>query len=74
MSINDTKEYFGKSYTAVEYIEPIDFIPTDDDMQCRICAVEPFFCEMKNECHGEIPFVFVKTEYADAMNFIGFMK
>ena len=39
MSINDTKEYFGKSYTAVEYIEPIDFMPTDDDIQCKICAV-----------------------------------
>ena len=35
MRINDTKEYFGKSFTAVEYVEPMDFQPTDDDPQCK---------------------------------------
>jgi hypothetical protein len=73
MSINDTKEYFGKSYMAVEYngkpsdFMPSDFMPSDDDPQCKICAVEPNYCGMCDECHGDIPFVFVKTDYAKAM-------
>ena len=47
MSINDTKEYFGKSYMAVEYnCKPSDFMPSDDDPQCKICAVEPNYCGM----------------------------
>ncbi len=71
MRINDKKEYFGKSYTAVEYNgEPADFMPTDDDPQCKICAVEPNYCKMRNECHGETPFVFVKSEYASAMDIV----
>jgi len=68
MSINDTKEYFGKSYMAVEYNgKPSDFLPSDDDPQCKICAVEPNYCGMCDECHGDVPFVFVKTDYAKAM-------
>ncbi len=74
MRINDTKEYFGKSYTAVEYTEPLDFQPTDDDPQCKICAVEPNYCKMMDECHSEeCPFIFVKTEYANAMSTVAML-
>lgn len=74
MRINDTKEYFGKSYTAVEYTEPLDFQPTDDDPQCKICAVEPNYCKMQSECHSkENPFVFVKSDYARAMSIVAML-
>ncbi len=69
MSIDDTKEYFGKSYTAVEYKgRPSDFLPSEDDPQCKICAIEPNYCKMMDECHSEIPFIFVKTEYVKMMD------
>lgn len=75
MRINDTKDYFGKSYTAVEYVgQPADFQPTDDDPQCKICAVEPNYCKMMAECHCEQnPFVFVKTKYAKAMSIVAML-
>lgn len=75
MRINETTEYFGKSYMAVEYEgQPADFMPSDDDPQCKICAVAPNYCKMRNECHGETPFVFVKTEYANAMCMVAKMR
>lgn len=75
MRINETKEYFGKSYYAVEYNgAPADFLPSEDDPQCKICAVEPNYCGMQKECHGEVPFVFIKSEYANAMNIVATLR
>lgn len=69
MSIDDTVTFFGHEYTAVEYTErPADFMPSDDDPQCKICAIEPNYCKMMEECHSEIPFIFVKTEYVKMMD------
>lgn len=71
MKIGEEKEYFGQTYTAVAYNErPADFMPTDDDTddQCRICAVEPNYCKMKDQCHGVVPFIFVKSIYVKAMS------
>ena len=75
MKINDIMEYFGKSYVAVEYNgRPADFQPTDDDPQCKICAVSPNYCKMIGECHrDENPFVFVKLEFANAMSTVAMM-
>lgn len=69
--INDTVEFFGNQYIAVEYIErPADFFPTDDDQQCRVCQLAPNYCKMKDDCHGDDPFVFVKAEQVRAMDFL----
>jgi hypothetical protein len=66
--INDTVEFFGNQYIAVEYTErPADFFPTDDDQQCRVCQLAPNFCKMKEDCHGDTPFVFVKSAHAKMM-------
>ena len=66
--INDEVTFFGNTYTAVEYTErPADFFPTDDDQQCRICQLAPNYCKMKGDCHGETPFVFVKSDHAKMM-------
>ena len=74
--INDTVEFFGKQFVAVEYMKrpaderPADFFPTDDDQQCRVCQLAPNYCKMKDDCHGENPFVFVKAEQVRAMDFL----
>ena len=69
MKIGEEKEYWGQRYTAVAYNErPADFIPNDDDAQCKICAIEPNYCKMQDECHGAVPFIFVKSIYIKAMS------
>lgn len=68
MKIGETVEFWGNEYTAVYYNGiPSDFLPTDDDAQCKICAIEPNYCKMMEQCHGVVPFIFVKTEYVKAM-------
>lgn len=67
--INDTVEFWGNRYVAVEYTErPADFFPTGDDDQCRICQLSPNYCKMKDDCHGFPAFVFVRAEYIEALN------
>ena len=69
MKIGETKEDWGNSYTAIPYTEPpADFMPSEDDAQCKICAIEPNYCKMMEECHGLTAFIFIKTEYAKAMS------
>lgn len=69
MKIGEERQFFGKSYTAVYYKGiPADFRPSDDDAQCKICAIEPNYCKMMEQCHGVVPFIFVKTEYVKAMS------
>lgn len=74
MKIGEEKEYFGKSYTAVYYNGmPSDIRPSDDDSmfddpKCKICAVEPNYCKMQDECNGNVPFIFLKSEYVKAMS------
>lgn len=69
--INDEVTFFGNTYMAVEYDgRPADFFPTDDDAQCKICAIEPNYCKMMEQCHGAVPFIFVKTEYVKAMDYL----
>ena len=68
MRIGETTEYHGTEYTAVAYNErPADFMPTDDDPQCKLCAVMPNYCRMQDECHGTPAFVLVKTRYIEGM-------
>lgn len=73
MKTGDEVEFWGNKYTAVPYTEaPVDFVPLDDDdndLQCRICALEPNYCGKKvpkDDCHGIGAFVFVKSEYVKA--------
>lgn len=63
------KTYNGKQYTAVPYDgRPADFMPDEDeDPQCKLCALMPNWCGMRDECHGTQPFVFVKSRYTKAM-------
>lgn len=69
MKIGEKKEFLGNSYTTIPYTEPpADFIPIDDDVQCKVCEIEPNYCKMMEECHGLPAFIFIKTEYAKAMN------
>lgn len=70
--INDTVEFFGNEYIAVEYKEqPAVFFPNeDDDQQCRVCQLAPNYCKMKDDCHGDRPFVFVKAEHVMAMDYL----
>lgn len=73
MKIGDTVEFCGNEYTAVRYdaqSQTADFMPTDDDKQCRICALEPNYCNKKidiDECHSYNGFIFVKSIYIKAM-------
>ena len=74
MKIGDTVEFWGNEYTAVRYdaqSQTADFMPTDDDKQCRICALEPNYCGKKvskDDCHGIAAFVFVNSIYVRAMS------
>lgn len=69
--INDEVTFFGNTYMAVEYDgRPAEFFPTDDDDQCRICQLAPNFCKMKDDCHGDTPFVFVKSSHVMAMDIV----
>lgn len=69
--INDTVEFWGNRYVAVEYTErPADFFPTGDDDQCRICQLSQNYCKMKEDCHGVLPFVFVKAEHVKVMDYL----
>ena len=72
MKIGDTVEFWGNEYTAVHYKGiPADFLPDDEsDQQCKLCALEPNYCKMKDDCHGDNPFVFVKAEQVRAMDFL----
>lgn len=68
MMAGDTMERNGTEYMAVAYNgTPSDFMPTDDDPQCKLCALMPNYCNMKVACHGEQPFVLVKSIYLKAM-------
>ena len=64
------KMYNGKQYTAVPYDgRPADFMPDEDeDPQCKLCALMPNWCGMRQYCHSEEPFVFVQTRYIEAMS------
>lgn len=70
--INDTVEFFGNEYIAVEYKEqPAVFFPNeDDDQQCRVCQLAPNYCKMNDDCHGDRPFVFVKAEHVKVMGYL----
>ena len=70
--INDTVEFFGNEYIAVEYKEqPAVFFPNeDDDQQCRVCQLSDNYCKMKDDCHGDRPFVFVKAEHVKVMDYL----
>lgn len=70
MRIGETTEKNGTEYIAVAYNErPAEFFPVEeDDPQCRLCALMPNYCGMKDECHGTPAFVFVRRKYLEAMN------
>lgn len=73
MKIGDTVEFWGNEYTAVRYNGiPADFLPDEEsDQQCRLCALEPNYCNKKvsiDDCHGIAAFVFVKSIYVKAMS------
>ena len=70
MNINDEITFNGKRYTAVMYDErtSLNMLTTDADPQCRICPlnVGRDECKYKQECHGDVPFVFVESVYVNA--------
>jgi hypothetical protein len=72
IKINDTVEFFGNEYIAVEYKEqPAVFFPNeDDDQQCRVCQLSDNYCKIKDDCHGDRPFVFVKDDIVHAMGYL----
>ncbi len=69
MKHGDKVQFWGNEYTAVPYDErdTASFLPTDDDKQCKLCALEPNYCKMMDVCHNYPPFIFVKSIYVEAM-------
>lgn len=68
MTIGEEKEYHGTMYTAVRWNGvPSDFRPSEDDPQCKLCAVSPTYCKMMDDCHGSVAFIFVQKRYIKAL-------
>lgn len=68
MTPGDTKTFFGIEYTAISYRHhPANLNPIHGDPQCRICQLAPNFCKLHDECHGSVPFVFVKSNILKAI-------
>lgn len=65
MNIGESKEYFGKLYTAVAYQgTPKGCATLQEDEQCNACGVDQYYCGLKDECHNEeCPFVMIKTQF-----------
>lgn len=67
MKPGDTTTFFGTEYLAVFYRNPATLNPEHGDPQCRICQLAPNFCKLHDECHGRLPFVFVKLDICKAL-------
>ena len=67
--INDTVQFWGNEYIAIPYNKDKikDLALIDGDKQCRVCQLSDNYCKMKEDCHGEAPFVFVKAAHAKMM-------
>lgn len=69
MKPGDTTTFFGTEYIAVFYRNhPANLNPEHGDPQCRICQLAPNFCKLNDECHGSVPFVFVKSNILKAIS------